>query len=308
MKKVLLLSFFLHCLAFSLLFSSFPKKVSEPPAIFVELPISNAPKVSESGAGNQGKKNSESTSSRKKSLNKNFSLKHPANSFSIDAKTIHGKSFTGISTEPENRVESFSVGMNLQKEGKFFPLAQKIKNRIDGFVGYPPDFVEENISGEIVLQFLVNSEGKFLKFLRVEGDNSHLTVYSMAMIVMALQDEIAQLPAGRELEDIPLSLRLSYRLLLPDEISNRKGAETFKNSIYLDRVAFTEPKPIKKMRRFIEKYTPPVIPVPGGFFIDFVSLYKHVVERDSDDPDWKRGVRMNLDQKQLQLFLKKQTG
>jgi len=93
--------------------------------------------------------------------------------------------------------------------------------------------------------------------------------------------------------------------LLPDEFATRDELRHFKNTLSFERIAFTEPTTIKEMRRFIAKYTPPIIPVPGGFFIDFVSLYRHLTEKDSDDPKWKRGIRMELDHQLMEQFLKK---
>lgn len=196
--------------------------------------------------------------------------------------------------------------MSAEAEAKFYPWAEKIYKRVDGYIGYPPDFVEENIAGNVTLHFMVDERGRFRgKFLEVEGDQDLLKIYTMAMVVMALRDPI--FPPSEERE-IPVAVNVQFRLLLPDEFSGRKANFHFKNGFQFDRVAHTDTKAVKKMRRFIDKYIPPVIPVPGGLFIDFVALYKKIKEIDGNDEHWRRGIRMELDHQELELLIKKSVG
>ncbi len=197
--------------------------------------------------------------------------------------------------------------MDLAQEGKFHPFASKLYERIDSYLGYPPDFVEEHLEGFVTLHFLVDAEGKFLgKFLEVEGDKHILNIYAMAMVALALKEPLVNVRA-KEGNRIPVALQVEFRLLLPDEYSTRSAVRHFKNTLSFERIAFTEPRTTKRMRRIIDKYMPPIIPVPGGFFVDLPLLYKRLTEKDSDDPDWKRGIRMELDEQLLEQVVRKAT-
>jgi hypothetical protein len=341
MRKNFLQSLFLHfvLLAAIVIWRPLPH-VSPPAAVFVDLPTP-APNETQSATGSAS---SSAPESALRSAPNNRKPKEIA-AFSPNPQALgqqvkkfaqplqHGKSFRElapsagpqtfspgkesdsvdsrgwptISASDKDATHSYFQSLTLQKEGKLSPLAQKILKRVDSYVGYPPDFIEENFAGEVVIQFLVSPEGKFLRFLHVDGEQKALTLYSMAMVILALNREIANLPKDRPASNIPISLALSYRLLLPDEISNRREPAAYKNSLQLERVAFTEPRAIKKARRAIEKYTPPIVPVPGGFFVDFVALYKRFAETGSDDPDWEREARMLLDRETLEVFLKSQS-
>lgn len=212
----------------------------------------------------------------------------------------------GTSFGKGHEVFSFAAGMGLKEEAKFYPWAEKIYQKVDSYIGYPADFVEENISGQVTLHFKVDERGRFLgKFLEVEGDEDLLKVYTMAMIVLALREPLFP-PA--EKKEIPVAVNVHYRLLLPDEFTGRKENYHFKNGFQFDRVGHTDAKAVKQARRLIDKYVPPIIPVPGGFFIDFVGLYKKIKEIDGNDEYWRRGIRMELDHQELELLIKKPVG
>jgi hypothetical protein len=295
--RALLFSVFLHGLLFALLLFR-PRSELKPQVLYVELPAQTA---GTSGKVGEGGSKSGAKRGGKKSLPRDWTWRGSSSGGSIAGGS--GGSAGAASFGKGNEVFSFAAGMGIKEEAKFYPWAEKIYKRVDGYIGYPADFVEENISGNVTLHFKVDERGRFLgKFLEVEGDEDLLKVYTMAMIVLALRDPI--FPPS-EKKEIPVAVNVQYRLLLPDEFTGRKANFHFKNGFQFDRVGHTDAKAIKQARRLMDKYIPPIIPVPGGFFIDFVALYKKIKEIDGNDEYWRRGIRMELDHQELELLIKK---
>lgn len=297
-SRALCLSLLLHALFFALLFFRVAPKAISPPTVFVELPAIPGESPSAPASRSRAGRKSGGIS---RALPRGWSTR---------PKIWEKGGGVGGGQEAAPRrgrgdaAYSFGAKMNLAQEGKFHPFARKLYDRIDSYLGYPPDFVEENIEGSVTLHFLVDARGKFLgRFLEVEGDSRNLNIYAMAMIALALKEPLVNVMASES--EIPIALRIDFRLLLPDEFATRSAVNNFKNTLSFERIAFTEPKATKQMRRIVEKYMPPIIPVPGGFFIDFVLLHKRLTEKDSDDPDWRRGIRMELDQELLEQVIKR---
>jgi hypothetical protein len=303
LSRWLSLSFFLHAFFFALLFFRISPQVEPPLAVFVELP--SVPSDSPADTQSPNKPGRNYGRGKKAALPKGWA-------WNLKPKVWEQGSSVGAApplSQPGrgDPVYGFAAKMDLAKEGKFHPFARKLYERIDTYLGYPPDFVEENLEGFVTLHFLVNAEGKFLgKFLEVEGDQRILNIYAMAMVALALKEPLENVRA-KEGKEVPVALRVDFRLLLPDEYSTRSSVRHFKNTLSFERIAFTEPKSTKKMRRIIDKYLPPIIPVPGGFFVDLPLLYKRLTDKDSDDPDWKRGIRMELDGLLLEQVVRKAT-
>lgn len=203
------------------------------------------------------------------------------------------------------QVEGFANGLGLKEETKFFPFARAIHRRIDGHLIYPPDFVENNIQGYVTLHFLVDGRGRFLgRFLESDSDDTRLQVYAMAMVAYALEQELPE-KLWRPERQIPLEVRVNFRLLWEDDVRGLRPERNFKNLLVFDRVGYTESKFNKAVHRAMVKYMPPIIPLPGGFWVDFVLLYRQLTEQGDNDPHARRQLRMELDQEQLKSLLRK---
>lgn len=197
--------------------------------------------------------------------------------------------------------------MSLAEEARFFSLAEKVWQRVNSFVGYPPDFIEENIAGTVLLHVVVDRQGRFTgEFLEIEDDNELLRTYAMAAVAIALREPI---PGLRDpgVDKIPLALRFRFELLLPDEFARRDLTPHFKNTLQFERVGHTEPKATKVARQFLQNYMPPVIVFPGFVYVDFVQLYRTFQKRQDKDPSWKRGYRMEMDQELWRQVVKQGT-
>ena len=315
--RSILLSFLLHGLLLVLfLFLWLPRREPPPPpAIFVDLPPG-------AGAGVNSEKSADSPPTRGGGGGKQTRVAKPA-PFRWKTKPDiweEGGGGAGAMPGPGHgdappackgrgaEVAALANGMDLPAEAKFYGLAERIWQRVNEHVQYPVDFIDDNQQGTVLLHLTVRPDGTFTgDFLEIEDDNELLRTYVMAMVAYALREPLDRMPKT-ELKEIALALRFQFRLLLPDEIRDARVAAHYKNTLQFDRVAFTEPKMIKNARQFIVNYAPPIIPVPGGFFIDFVQLYHMMQEKQDKDLRWKRGFRMEMDQELWRGLIRRSQG
>lgn len=295
-SRALALSGLVHALLLLALFL-YKKSHSDarpPVAVFVDLPAAKEMEAA-GAAGAAGGRAGQRVGRTLKPLPRGWTWKS-----GVTGGAIGKSQTTGAAAGKGEAVHKFAQGMGVEQEAKFFGRAEDLYRRIDSFLGYPDDFVEENISGSVTVHALVDEAGRFVKFLEAEGDEAILRTYVMAMVAMALREPSTHLPAPT-----PIAVRVDFRLLLPDEYGRRDLAPHFKNTLQYERLGFTDAKAIKVVRRAIEKYIPPIIPLPGGVYVDFVLLYKRINELDGNDEKWRRSVRMDLDREQMEIFLKK---
>lgn len=300
----LLLSLGLHGLLLLSLYIALRERreLAPPPAVFVELPPASGDGAS-SGASNRA------GGTRRKAAPKvaaqPFQWKTQPHAWEQGGSgaPVAGEALAGPRGRGA-RVEGFANGMGLAEEAKFFSLAEKVWQRVNSFVGYPPDFIEENIEGTVLLHIVVDKHGRFTgQFLEIEDDSELLRTYAMAAVALALREPI---PGLRDLgvEEIPLALRFRFELLLPDEFARRDLTPHMKNTLQFERVGHTEPKATKVARRFLQNYMPPVVAFPGFIYVDFVGVYNMFRKKQDKDPSWKRGFRMEMDQELWRQVIK----
>jgi hypothetical protein len=298
------LSLLLHGLLLGLLLFLFAsrRESKPPPALYVDLPPSPGGEAGEGAATNQTVAGGSEAKRPRARPAKAAPFRWKTQPFAWEegggAGAVAGP---GHGDAPPRKgrgaeVSALADGMDLAAETKFYPLADRIWHRINTHVQYPPDFIEDNQQGTVLLHITVHPDGRFTgNFLEIEDDNAFLRTYVMAMVAYALREPLERMPRT-ELKEIALALRFRFQLKLPDEFRDPRPEAHYKNTLQFDRVAFTEPKAIKDARQFIVNHMPPIIPVPGGFIIDFVQLYHQLQEKQDRDPRWKRGFRMEMDQ------------
>ena len=83
-----------------------------------------------------------------------------------------------------------------------------------------------------------------------------------------------------------------------------KKISQFKNILVFERRAYVEPITNEYIERFFTRYLPPIIPIPGGFYIDFIRAYQFFSSIGKPDPDQKREQRLLNTKEQLEQIVK----
>lgn len=168
--------------------------------------------------------------------------------------------------------------MSMEEESTLVPFFRALWKRIDATVGYPRDFVDQRITGDVTIQIEVDHRGAFTgKVADLSGDDSFLKAYVAASVVHALKEP---LPDSAWIRDRGFSVRdriliaasFEYRLFSHGEAPPSDRVSHLKNVFRFRRHAFAGPL----LNEILGRYMPPIIPIGPGIYIDFIAAYQWV--------------------------------
>ncbi|MGZ3689798.1 MAG: hypothetical protein ACXWP5_07115 [Bdellovibrionota bacterium] len=189
--------------------------------------------------------------------------------------------------------------MDPREELKTYAFYRALWKKIDAAVDYPTELVKSRLTGVVSLTVEVTSRGVFTgKILARESDSIYLEPYVLALLVRALREPM---PKGLENSDrktVPVALRFDFRVFGVGEKPPANDFDLVKNVLFFARSGYVDPRWNEEIERIMTNYFPPIIPVPGGFYIDFVRAYQLI--HNLGKPDAKellaRHVQLDLEQ------------
>lgn len=199
--------------------------------------------------------------------------------------------------------------LGLEEFSAMTPFFEAIWKRIDSRLDYPEDFLKQNITGQVNIHVLVDARGVMLnRALEVTGSDPFLESYTLVLLLHALSKPLAQQYWLKEKKNMAITLTFEFDTHSVPYKVTEKGSH-YKNALYFKRHRYAHPVIMKKFEKFYSRYMPPIIPVPGGFFIDFVQAYRWVerIRKPHMDFDEDKNIneRLNNFRKQLDLIIKK---
>ena len=93
-------------------------------------------------------------------------------------------------------------------------------------------------------------------------------------------------------ERLVLQLEFDFSTYAHPKLARREPGGYRRNVLLFKKESFAPGRIDRAMDRFYRKYMPPVIPLYGGFFVDFVRLYQIIDEWNDPDPDTLREHRL----------------
>ena len=189
--------------------------------------------------------------------------------------------------------EAESMGFSQTLE--YAPFIENIWKRIEGNLTFPEDFVKQRISGSVSVQFEVSPSGQFTgKFYGVRSDDPILTTYAMVVLIHALRDPLPEKIRLQRNDPFVLSATFNFETYsYAGEPPLRNVKYQVKNYLSFLRQAYVMPIALEELERFRTKYIPPIIPIPGGFYVDFVQAYKMYVAYTQPDERVERKRRID---------------
>jgi hypothetical protein len=201
--------------------------------------------------------------------------------------------------------EGFSLAesMSAEKEADLYPFFRELWQRIDASTGYPPDFVNRRVTGSVDVQLEIRDDGVFTgRFVRAESEEPLLQAYVMAVLAHALREPL-RLRADRE--KLVIVTRFDFKVFGIGEAPRKSDPDQFRNLLYFSRSAYADPKLKEEIERILTKYVPPIIPIPGGFYIDFIQAYRMVRDWGKPDAREMRDARIELMRERWQGAVRK---
>lgn len=168
-----------------------------------------------------------------------------------------------------------ATAMGLREEGELYPFVAALWKKVSAVTQYPEVFAEQRVAGVSTVQVRVDHRGVMRGSMQlVSGSNAMLNTYVMALLVHALHDPLIENHWRKSLEPLTLVFEFDFRLFTSGTYPRDPGVGHFKNLLYIKRDKFVEPEVNQKIERFFTRTFPPIIPVPGGFYIDFIRAYE----------------------------------
>lgn len=172
--------------------------------------------------------------------------------------------------------------MRFEDEVALRPWIEEVWRRLDGAVDYPEDFVRRRISGSLRLQVELDGMGRLVGgFRRVSSDQKYLRAYTLACLSKALREAIPERLWRKQ--GMALALHFQFGTSASPGNADRDRGGVLRNQLTFLRLAYAKPEWEEKFERFFTKLVPPILPIPGGFIVDFVRLYRMVDEWGKED-------------------------
>ncbi len=165
-------------------------------------------------------------------------------------------------------------GMKFEDEVARWPWLDSVWKRVDSGVNYPEDFVKQRIAGSVHLQLRLDGEGKLVGgFRRIESDHPYLRAYVLTALINALKTPLPR-SFCRE-KGMAVALHFEFKGSSDPGAVLRDRGKFARNQMTFLRTAFVPPLWEEKLEQ-LRKFLPPILPLPGGAFVDFVQAYRMI--------------------------------
>lgn len=172
---------------------------------------------------------------------------------------------------------------------------EHLRNKIHFATEYPEVIAKERIAGSVSVHLEVTKTGVFPgQFLKVVGTDKLLKTYVLATLIQTLKQPLPNKVWLKSRDTIPLILNFDFDLRMEGDRSPFPEPNSFKNSLRFHRVAYVEPLVYEKMNKVLTKYLPPILPLPGGFFVDVIRAYQFVKNLTEPTDEERQEQRLHL--------------
>ncbi len=189
-------------------------------------------------------------------------------------------------------------GMRFEEELARRPWLDAVWNALDSAVDYPEDFVYRRVTGSVRVQVELDGQGKLVGgFGRVMGTQKYLRAYVLGCLSRGLREALPK--ASWQEKGMALALHFEFDTsAVPGAVDRNRGG-IVRNQLSFVRLAYAKPEWEEAVERVFTKIIPPVVVFPGGFYVDFVRLYRMI---DSWGKPDEADIRANRIEQMYQLL------
>lgn len=305
----------LHLSIVALLFSGTNnKQTQEISTHTVDIHYSAANQQTQKPNNNRGLERPTAKSLKTKHHNAKSSLKESlAPRVNYIAKYSNDSGFQKATTKPAqshftNSYSSDGVigqmqSMSTNEYMKTLPFYDGLWKKVNSSLDYPIEFINQYKQGNVTATVQLSSKGILLPYkIDVQSSNLFLKTYITALLLHILK---TPLPPENWHKDnkgkFTIALNFNFKLHSVHDSVNKHPGTHFKNSLVFNRENYVEPVINREVRHIITNYVPPVFPIPGGFYIDFIHAYQMVKNFIDNKPSEKDQKRKNFEQLMDQL-------
>lgn len=230
---------------------------------------------------------------------------------SLSGSNSQGKSH---STQEGNDGYDVANRMGLEQEGKLYPFFDSLWHKVDSILTYPSDLAQQRLKGNVTVQLVVDRRGVFTGEIRaVNGAEPMLNAFVLTTLVHALRNPLPEnswmkLGGPQASNRMLLVFQIDFDLFGPGGGPQPNEYAHLKNILGFRRDAYVDPALNQAIEKFFTRYVPPIIPIPGGFFIDFIRAYQFFknMAAPTPDEDEMRTRRLEIKKEEWESLIQKE--
>lgn len=177
-----------------------------------------------------------------------------------------------------------TMKMDIQRTLETLPFFMALYPRINSVLVYPDDFSKQRIEGRVRIEAELNSDGTLKRFISSTTDDGILQTYCLAFLMQTLSQPLPQAVRLKEGETTAVSLEFEFHTRVVGSPKRTFATIIQKNHLAFGRENEVEPIVNERIEEFFSHYVPPIVPLPGGVYVDFVLAYKFVQNILNDAP------------------------
>jgi hypothetical protein len=168
----------------------------------------------------------------------------------------------------------FGNSMDIHKTFATLPFYMALHSKIDSSLVYPDDFSRQRITGNVRIEAELDRDGRLLRFVGSVAQDKVLQTYCLAFLLQTLKRPLPQ-RAWAESSQV-VAFEFDFHTHIPGEPQHTFPTVIQKNRLAFGRDNQIEPWLNERINEVFTHYIPPIIPLPGGVYIDFVLAYQFI--------------------------------
>lgn len=231
--------------------------------------------------------------------------------------TVGGNNFAAADAAFKNQHQAHGEGgaygymeaMKLEEAAVSMTFYNAIWSKIDHLMYFPDEIAKMRIYGRTSIHLMVNHKGQMVgDILKIESDHRVLKTLATIIAMRGLKSELPKTLWREDQKTTPLILTFDFRTVTIDGPVDDDHGGAFKNGLLFRRTRFIDPALNEHLVYIYTNYIPPIIPFPGGFYIDFIRAYQMIDNYANERPDFyeQRHQQYELLKDQIDSTLKKE--
>lgn len=194
--------------------------------------------------------------------------------------------------------------LDIEKTNAITPFLLRLWEKINQKITYPKDFADQRISGLVTVHLKVNEKGQLVGgFQKISSSNELLELYVTVTLLHTLDKVLPKSFWLNKKTNIPIFIAINFKTQSVDINGVNNHKEIVKNSLYIEKSRFVESKLNEKINTLFTHYIPPIIPIPGGLYIDFPKAYQFVKNIGKPDERTMRKKRLQMIKNKLKTTI-----
>lgn len=189
-----------------------------------------------------------------------------------------------------SRAVQVGNSMDIHETFATLPFFMALHAKVDSNLVYPDDFSRQRITGNVRIEAELDRDGRLLRFVGSVAQDKVLQTYCLAFLLQALKHPLPQRAWAKS--SLVVAFEFDFHTHIPGEPQRLFPTVIEKNRLAFGRDNQIEPWLNERINEVFTHYIPPIVPLPGGVYIDFVLAYqfmKNLIEGAPTERELRQG-------------------